>query len=232
MWNDALDDSRIRALVAETPQVTARVRRALAPRGGRQRRAGAPARRRGARAWPPTRDELLRRLDAEGRPWIGASSSPTTSRSSGSTSRRCSRPTATWWSARPRAVTTRSASSASTDPDLALLDVKMPGLDGIEVARAVAGGPHQGRAAHGVQPALADRERARRRGRRVPGQAVSLERDPAEAGGDPSTRRSTASASRPDGPRRRQDRDARGRRAGQGVADGATAGWTSRRRSR
>ena len=59
VWNDALDDARIRALVSETPAPVQGVRRTLAPRHGRQRRDEAPGAWRCASLLAP-RDELLR----------------------------------------------------------------------------------------------------------------------------------------------------------------------------
>ena len=69
-------------------------------------------------------------------------------------------------------------------PDLALLDIKMPGTRRHRSGQRAEGLLDGRRPAHGVQPTHAHRERARRRRRCVSREALSQQRDPAQAGGD------------------------------------------------
>ena len=64
----------------------------------------------------------------------------------GSATRRepCSRPTASTWSARARPATTGSRPSGRLRPDLVLLDVGLPDIDGIEVCGRLSGCPGGG----------------------------------------------------------------------------------------
>ena len=62
-------------------------------------------------------------------------------------------------------------------PDLAIFDIKMPGMDGLRAARRDHGAPPGGRAApHGLQPARPDRRGPGRGGVGLPGQAVPAPR--------------------------------------------------------
>ncbi len=61
------------------------------------------------------------------------------SQSFASTSRRSWKATATWWWVKPHEVDDALAMIRELEPDLALLDVKMPGIDGIEIAKTLKG---------------------------------------------------------------------------------------------
>ena len=83
-------------------------------------------------------DDLLGRLVPGGlNPWPCASSSPRTRPSSGSTSRRSSRKRATRSSGRPGRGDEAVALVREHKPDLAILDIRMPGMDGLSAAREI-----------------------------------------------------------------------------------------------
>ena len=79
--------------------------------------------------------------------WPRPSSSSTITRASGPAPACCSSARATWWWARPRTATRRSSAVRELQPDLVLLDVQLPDIDGPEVAARLA-------AANGASPAI------------------------------------------------------------------------------
>ena len=118
------------------------------------------------------------------------------------------------------------------EPDLAILDIKMPGLDGLAAAREIAG---ERRAAVLILTAFSQRdliEQARdagalaylvkpfERSELVPAVEVALGPVPGDQG-----------AGRPDRQPRGAARDPQGRRPGQGQADGRVQAWARARRS-
>ena len=105
-------------------------------------------------------------------------------------------------------------------PDLAILDIKMPGMDGLAAAGHQPGEALRGARAHRVQPARGGRGRPRRRRASVPRQAVPEERPRAGDRGRDRAIPGTAGADRRDRRPRRAARRPQGDRAGEGSADG------------
>ena len=143
---DEADDARLRALVSETPLAEHEHREA--ERHADAWPATAPTSSSEIAKLEPSRTScstscqsasILNPMDApDRRPTTRtprrcppASSSPRTRPSSASTSRRPSRRRATRSWARPAAATRPSSWSREHEPDLAILDIKMPGLDGL-----------------------------------------------------------------------------------------------------
>ena len=155
---DEADEARLRSLVSETPAGRARAPRGRPPRrrdgpppgrgAGRDRaaragpgRAARPAHRRPTRLTPSARtprsaidEERPDRADPR-RDRRGRGHHPPRP------ARRPSRRRATRSWARPVAATRPSSWCATLEPDLAILDIKMPGLDGLD------GGPRDHRRA-------------------------------------------------------------------------------------
>ena len=107
------------------------------------------------------------------------------------------------------------------EPDVAILDIKMPGLDGLSAAREIAGERlRRGADPHRLQPARPHRAGPRRRRAGLPGQAVPAQRaGPGHRGGHRPLPRD-AGAGRAGRDARGAARDPQGGRPGQGPADG------------
>ena len=151
--------------------------------------------------------------------------SSTTRRTCARCSRRRCATTASRSPRRPTAAT-RSTRWPTVQPDLIVLDVMLPDLDGFEVCRRLRadGVPHAGAVPHGPRRHRRQGARADARRRRLPGEAVQPRRAgrPRRGGAAPGRadpRRSVGAAlRRPGDGRRRAPRDAR-RRRGVAVTD-------------